>query len=159
MVGRVWPPGSGCKRGARGLNGRGKSTGRGHGRALKRRRTPAKGRSLGVGGRAARRRWQAGAPELFVPKFCLATVFTPAWNPAGRHTPQRSSLSSLKSASLPPPICLCALRPCSLPGCGRDSNSGHQLLLPTANWCPIFASRTTQGATQSSGQWLHSSWW
>ena len=27
---------------------------------------------------------------------------------------------------------------------GRDSNSGHRLLLPPANWCPIFASRTTQ---------------
>ena len=26
----------------------------------------------------------------------------------------------------------------------RDSNSGHQLLLSPANWCPIFASRTTQ---------------
>ena len=26
----------------------------------------------------------------------------------------------------------------------RDSNSGHQLLLPPANWCPIFASGTTQ---------------
>ena len=25
----------------------------------------------------------------------------------------------------------------------RDSNSGHQLLLPPANWCPMFASRTT----------------
>ena len=27
----------------------------------------------------------------------------------------------------------------------RDSNSGHHLLLPPADWCPIFASRTTQG--------------
>ena len=27
----------------------------------------------------------------------------------------------------------------------RDSNSGHQLLLPPANWCLIFASRITQG--------------
>ena len=27
----------------------------------------------------------------------------------------------------------------------RDSNSGHQLLLPPANWwCPVFASRATQ---------------
>ena len=26
----------------------------------------------------------------------------------------------------------------------RDSNFGHQLLLPPANWCPMFASRTTQ---------------
>ena len=26
----------------------------------------------------------------------------------------------------------------------RESNSGHQLLLPPANWCPMFASRTTQ---------------
>ena len=25
----------------------------------------------------------------------------------------------------------------------QDSNLGHQLLLPPANWCPIFASRTT----------------
>ena len=25
----------------------------------------------------------------------------------------------------------------------QTSNSGHQLLLPPANWCPIFASRTT----------------
>ena len=28
-------------------------------------------------------------------------------------------------------------------GVVRDSNLGHQLLLPPANWCPIFASRTT----------------
>ena len=27
----------------------------------------------------------------------------------------------------------------------RDSNLGHPLLLPPANWCPMFASRTTQG--------------
>ena len=27
----------------------------------------------------------------------------------------------------------------------RDSNSGHQLLLPPANCCPIFAFRTSQG--------------
>ena len=27
---------------------------------------------------------------------------------------------------------------------GRDSNSGHQLLLPPADWCPTFAPRTTQ---------------
>ena len=26
----------------------------------------------------------------------------------------------------------------------QDFNSGRQLLLPPANWCPIFASRTTQ---------------
>ena len=26
----------------------------------------------------------------------------------------------------------------------RDSNSGHQLLFPPANWSPIFAPRTTQ---------------
>ena len=26
----------------------------------------------------------------------------------------------------------------------RDSNSGHQLLSPPANWCPIFAVWTTQ---------------
>ena len=25
----------------------------------------------------------------------------------------------------------------------RDSNLGHQLLLPPANWCPIFSSQTT----------------
>ena len=25
----------------------------------------------------------------------------------------------------------------------RDPNSGHQLLFQPANWCPIFASRTT----------------
>ena len=25
----------------------------------------------------------------------------------------------------------------------RDSHLGHQLLLPPANWCPIFAFRTT----------------
>ena len=30
------------------------------------------------------------------------------------------------------------------PGVVRDSNSGHQLRLPPANWCPIFAPRTTQ---------------
>ena len=29
----------------------------------------------------------------------------------------------------------------------RDSNSGHQLLLPPANWCPMFASRTAQDQT------------
>ena len=28
----------------------------------------------------------------------------------------------------------------------RHSNSGLQLLLPLANWCPIFASRATQAA-------------
>ena len=28
----------------------------------------------------------------------------------------------------------------------QDSNSEHQLLLPTANWCPIFAFRTSQRA-------------
>ena len=28
----------------------------------------------------------------------------------------------------------------------RGSNSGHQLLLPPASWCPIFAVWTTQGA-------------
>ena len=27
----------------------------------------------------------------------------------------------------------------------RASNSGHQLLLPPADWCPMFASQTTQG--------------
>ena len=27
----------------------------------------------------------------------------------------------------------------------RDSNSGHQLTLPAADWCPIFASRITHG--------------
>ena len=32
----------------------------------------------------------------------------------------------------------------------RDFNSGHQLLLPPANWCPTFASRTTQD-TQPPG--------
>ena len=30
-------------------------------------------------------------------------------------------------------------------GVVRDSNSGHQLLLPPANWCPIFASRAVNG--------------
>ena len=39
----------------------------------------------------------------------------------------------------------------------RDSNSGHQLLFPHANWCPIFASWTTQvlmhmGAMTTIGQ-------
>ena len=33
----------------------------------------------------------------------------------------------------------------------RDSNSGHQLLLPPANWCPIFASRTTQARRTLAG--------
>ena len=32
----------------------------------------------------------------------------------------------------------------------RDSNSGHQLLLPPAKWCPIFAPRTTQARPASS---------
>ena len=32
----------------------------------------------------------------------------------------------------------------------RDSNSEHQLLLPPANWRPIFASRTTQGGGHNS---------
>ena len=47
----------------------------------------------------------------------------------------------------------------------RDSNSGHQLLLPPANWCPIFASRTTQArpasrcAVQCSNMGLLHSWW
>ena len=27
----------------------------------------------------------------------------------------------------------------------QDSNSGHQLPLPPANYCPVFASWTTQG--------------
>ena len=27
----------------------------------------------------------------------------------------------------------------------RDFNSGHQLVLPPAKWCPIFVSRTAQG--------------
>ena len=31
-------------------------------------------------------------------------------------------------------------------GVVRDSNSGRQLLLPTATWCPMFASRTTHRA-------------
>ena len=32
----------------------------------------------------------------------------------------------------------------------RDSESGHQLLLlPPANWCPIFASRTTHSLLRS----------
>ena len=39
----------------------------------------------------------------------------------------------------------------------RDSNSGHQLLFPHANWCPTFASRATQalmhmGAMATIGQ-------
>ena len=36
----------------------------------------------------------------------------------------------------------------------RDSNSGHQLLLTPAKWCPIFASRTTQ---ERAGLGL--TWW
>ena len=43
-------------------------------------------------------------------------------------------------------------------GVVRDSNSGHQLLLPPANWCPIFASRTThrsQRQRAGSGFRLH----
>ena len=28
----------------------------------------------------------------------------------------------------------------------RDSILGHQLLLPPTDWCPLFASRTTQAA-------------
>ena len=42
----------------------------------------------------------------------------------------------------------------------RDSNSGHQLLLPPANWCPMFAFRTTQHRTvleASPGRWLQPS--
>ena len=38
----------------------------------------------------------------------------------------------------------------------RDSNSGLQLLLPPADWRPIFASWTTQAATR---RWLSSSFW
>ena len=34
----------------------------------------------------------------------------------------------------------------------RDSNSGHQLLLPPANWCPIFASRATQDGKLSADE-------
>ena len=37
----------------------------------------------------------------------------------------------------------------------RDSNSGHQLLLPPANWCPTFASRTTQEVTQWVVGWFY----
>ena len=29
----------------------------------------------------------------------------------------------------------------------RDSDSGHQLLLPPAKWCPIFAPRTTHNSS------------
>ena len=37
------------------------------------------------------------------------------------------------------------------PGCViRDSNLGYQLLLPPANCCPIFASRTTQECPRRS---------
>ena len=32
-------------------------------------------------------------------------------------------------------------------GAARDSNSGHQLLLPSANWLPMSVSRTTQRCT------------
>ena len=33
----------------------------------------------------------------------------------------------------------------------RDINLGHQPLLPPANWCPIFASRTTQARRTLAG--------
>ena len=33
----------------------------------------------------------------------------------------------------------------------KDSNLGHQLLLPPANWCPMFAPRTTQGSAAGFG--------
>ena len=33
-------------------------------------------------------------------------------------------------------------------GVVRDSKLGYQLLLPPANWCPIFASRTTQASSR-----------
>ena len=32
-----------------------------------------------------------------------------------------------------------------------DSHSGHQLLLPPANWCPILAPWTTQGPAGCGG--------
>ena len=31
----------------------------------------------------------------------------------------------------------------------RDSNLGHQLLRPSAKWCPLFAPRTTQAAAEA----------
>ena len=38
-------------------------------------------------------------------------------------------------------------------GVVRESNSGHPLLLPPANWCPMFASRTTHsGRGRGSAQ-------
>ena len=39
----------------------------------------------------------------------------------------------------------------------QESNSGHQLLLPPANWCPIIASRTTHRC-HSSGCMLKPPW-
>ena len=37
-------------------------------------------------------------------------------------------------------------------GCvDRDSNSGHQLLLPPAQWCPIFACPDHAGRVASGG--------
>ena len=32
----------------------------------------------------------------------------------------------------------------------QTSNSGHQLLFPPANWCPVFAPRTTQAAAAAA---------
>ena len=53
-----------------------------------------------------------------------------------------------QGGSLSPPSCIKCANPVPVFVCicvVRDSNSVHQLLLPPANCCPIFASRTTQG--------------
>ena len=43
-------------------------------------------------------------------------------------------------------LCICDMGLSKRKGCVvRYSNLGPQLLLTPANWCPIFASRTTQG--------------
>ena len=36
-------------------------------------------------------------------------------------------------------------------GVARDPNLGHQLLFPSANWCPIFASWATQRTSRTTG--------
>ena len=37
----------------------------------------------------------------------------------------------------------------------QTSKSGHQLLLPPADWCPTFASRTTQDGLRPVGRQFH----
>ena len=78
---------------------------------------------------------------------------------SSHHAPRREVISTTSAVRRPPgrrrhpspPACSRSGSPASTrqprwprqSGVVRDSNSGHQMLFPPANWCPIFASRTT----------------